>query len=488
MKKVTNNSSVDIQLVKTKAIRGLTLLVSREVAIKVIAIFGQFALVKLLLPQVFGVIAVLTFLINIADLFSDIGLVSGIIRSKSKPTRTTLSTFFVVKMFLTSLAAISLWLLFPKLENIYQALSGIDARIVAIYLVTLCLRPLRTILIATLERDLRYDVIPVVDIGGLVVYFAVALVMAASGMGIWSLVISILIKDVFEIILLEIFAPFVPMRKFSFRELKKIWRFGLSVQGNTILGVLHQSAIPFFGGIMVGARQVGLLDWGFNISSIPRALTDNVGRIAFSSFSRLQDYPLLLSKAIEETLRLGIFPMFYLLLGSVLVGKDAIAVLIGANWTEASGALSFLLLSEIALLVVSILAQAVISRGYTKYLVRNSLCGLGAQWLCILVSVKLFGFIGIAMGMAFGTITLSLLYTRLTNSAGVAFSLVRTIGPNLLVFCLSLGLMALYPKTDPTLGTLVIKSVSFTVVYFCLSMIFLHSTLIRMWSLSRKRV
>lgn len=486
MKNVVHNPEVEIALVKAKAIRGLKLLVSREVAIKVIAIFGQFALVKLLLPQIFGVIAVLTFLINIADLFSDIGLVSGIIRSKSKPTRQTLSTFFIVKMFLTSFAAISLWLLFPKLENIYQALSGLDTRIVLIYLVTLCLRPLRTILVATLERELRYDVIPIVDIGGLVVYFAVALVMAASGMGIWSLVISVLIKDLFEIMLLEIFAPFIPVWNFSLKELKKVWGFGLSVQGNTILGVLHQSAIPFFGGMLVGAKQVGLLDWSFNISSVPRALTDNVGRIAFSSFSRLQDYPQLLSKAIEETLRLGIFPMFYLLLGSVLVGKDVIAVVIGANWVQASGALSFLLLSEIALIVVSILAQAVISRGYTKYLVRNSLCGLGVQWLCILVSVKLFGFIGIAMGMAFGTITLSLLYTRLTNSAGVAFSLVRTIGPNLLVFCLSLGLMALYPKTDPTLGTLVIKSTSLTIVYFCLSMVFLNSTMRKLWGLFEK--
>jgi hypothetical protein len=50
--------NLSLAQVKQRSLRGLSLLVMREGVIKIIAILGQLVLVRLLVPEYFGVIAV----------------------------------------------------------------------------------------------------------------------------------------------------------------------------------------------------------------------------------------------------------------------------------------------------------------------------------------------------------------------------------------------------------------------------------------------
>lgn len=473
--------------IKSKSIRGLSLLVIREVAIKVIAICGQLLLVRLLAPEVFGVIAIVTFLINIGDLFSDLGLVSGVIRSKERPTHEMLSTFFVIKQTMSLFVVCLLLGGFPFFLRMLPALSGLDIRIYIIFCSTLLLRPLRTLLYGLLERELRYDIIPFVDIVGLLVYFGTAATLAFLHMGVWSLVLSVVVKDVVELILLEVASPFIPHPRFSWKYLSTFIKFGAPVQGNTILGILHQSTIPLFGGRFLVPANVGLLDWSFNIASLPRAITDNVGRIAFASFSRLQEDRVILARAIEETIGVGSLLIFFIFSLSVVSGRSAIEVIVGPLWMGAAPALSWLLLAEVFLFVAGVLQQAIIARGFTKELLTFSFIGLLIQWGSALLFLRFFGYVGIAMGICVGMGTLALFYSHVIQVAGIRFSLVKTIFPSMLITVLSLGMMTLIPTFHGLLAAIA-RGAFFGCVYFIFSLLLARSVISRLILLLRSYV
>jgi len=466
MKKKTDKQNLmSVVEVKSRAVRGLTLLVAREAVIKLIAIVGQLVLVRLLLPEYFGVVAIISFLINTGDLFSDIGLVSGVIRSEKKPSHDVLSSLFFVKFAMTFGIVVFLWVARPLLFTIFPALGTSNTLLLFVLSATLFVRPLRTMIYGLLERELRYDLIPIVDITGLLIYFVSACGLALTGFGIWSLVLSVVIKDTSEVVLLEFLHPFLPKLHFSWDEIRPFMKFGASLQGNTILGFLHQSTIPLLGGMLTTPTSVGLLDWSFNIASLPRAMSDNVGRIAFSSFSRIQGETALISRAIQETIGILSLIILFLITGALFFGREGIFYIIGDRWIDAAPSLVWLLVGELFICVAGVLQQAIIARGYTTQLLIRTAIGLIAQWAMAVLFVHLFGFVGIAMAISMGMALLSVLFWRLMRTSGVMPPPLLSFLPQFQVFLAACIVGLVLRNLPETFVWFVVKLVLFTLVY-----------------------
>src|SRR5262245_13132014 len=95
------SSAKKISELKQKTITSTVQLISREIGMKIIAIVGQLILVRFLTPTIFGIFAIFSFLISIAEILNDIGFNLSIIQKKEKPTHQQLSTIFFIKLILT---------------------------------------------------------------------------------------------------------------------------------------------------------------------------------------------------------------------------------------------------------------------------------------------------------------------------------------------------------------------------------------------------
>ena len=69
---------------KQKVVSGLLVLIFRDFGMKVVAIFGQLLLVRVVAPEFFGIFAILTFIINAFDLITDLGFSQAIIQQQKK--------------------------------------------------------------------------------------------------------------------------------------------------------------------------------------------------------------------------------------------------------------------------------------------------------------------------------------------------------------------------------------------------------------------
>src|SRR5258708_5456462 len=284
------------------------------------------------------------------------------------------------------------------------------------------------------------------------------------------------------------FDTFIPRLHFSWADIKPFLRFGLAVQGNTILGFLQQSTIPLFGGMLVSSGAIGLLDWSSNIASLPRALTDNVGRISFASFSRIQEKTALLMRAIEESLSLLSICVLFFITTSLFFGKDAILYVIGPAWLPAAPALTWILLSEFFLGIVGVLQQAIIVRGKTLQLVGFAFTGLLLQWACVVFFVHLFGFIGIAQGICVGMMMRALVCFVLVRRVGIHISLSYIFTPTIWIAICTGGAGWAMTFLPHSFVWLLLKGALFSSFFIMCSYVFAKLTIQRTFSLFRKHV
>jgi len=87
--------------------------------------------------------------------------------------------------------------------------------------ITLLLTNFRSIPTSLLERKIKYNIISLVDIAGIVVYYLIALSAALFHFGVWSFIIAAVIKEIAETIILFIVQPFIPQLMFQLKVLKR---------------------------------------------------------------------------------------------------------------------------------------------------------------------------------------------------------------------------------------------------------------------------
>jgi O-antigen/teichoic acid export membrane protein len=112
--------------------------------------------------------------------------------------------------------------------------------------------------------------------------------------------------------LIYIFNPWPIGISFSTASLKKLLKFGIPYQTNSLLAVAKDQVVNLFLWKIVGTAGMGFVNWGFYYSQLPqRLIMDNATKVAFPALSRLQDHPQQFRNSVEKLMQficLVIFP------------------------------------------------------------------------------------------------------------------------------------------------------------------------------------
>lgn len=451
---------------------GFGTLIIREFFLKLISLLGQIFLARLLIPSDFGIYAIIVFVISFFSLFTDIGLSLAIIQKNEDVTQEELSGVFAVKMGLTIALVLVVWLCAPFTKLFYPSFNDANIFMVRIFSLTLLTTSLRAVPVALLERNLKYQVISMLDVYGVFVYYVSALGGALLHLGVWSFIYGTLAKEIAETIILYYFYPFLPRFSFSLAHLKKMIKFGIYIQGNALVNVLNNSLTPVIGGRMSGPYAVGLLDFAFNIASLPIIIAQNFGRVAFAGYARIQNEEKVLFQTLCQSISmlaiiLYIFPV--LLLG---LGNEIVPVVFSAKWVPALPALYWYSVSAFLLPIIASLGQGILVIGKSKEIFWTSLATILCGWIAAIIFIKVFGFVGIAMTFLFICLSFSLCYIVIFQKADFTFPLLSLLFPKLFVALISL--VVLFGMNSIMQPSLLFFSLKLVLVAFLYAVLMFH--------------
>jgi len=287
-------------------------------------------LARILSPTEFGLIGMLTIFIALSQSFIDSGFTNALIR-KQDCTQTDYSTVFyfnfvvgIIFYLILFFAAGSISVFFnePQLELLLQVLGF-----------GLVLNALGIIQRTILTKKINFKLQTRVSVISSTLSGIIAISMAYSGYGVWSLVALTLTRFGFNSFFLWVWTKWRPSFIFSGKSFKELFSFGNKLLISGLIDTAYRNIYYLIIGKYFSAIELGYYTRADQFQALPsQQLTGVFGRVSYPILSTIQDDVNKLRNAYKQIIKSTMLITFVLMLGMVAVAKPMILTLVGEQW------------------------------------------------------------------------------------------------------------------------------------------------------------
>jgi len=328
------------------------------------------------------------------------------------------------------------------------------------------LSSLKTIPTIKLERSLQFNKLVVPQVAETIVFNLVAVFFAWRGFGINSFSLAVLARGIIGLILIYIISPWRPRLGIQKTSLSSLLKFGLPYQANTFLAVFKDDGMTVVLGKIIGTEGLGFLGWASRWANLPlRIFMDNVTKVAFPAFSRLQHDRERLARAIEMSLKYLTLSTFPILVGMAFMANPLIGIIPRyTKWAPALVPLYIYLYNSAWACVSTSLTNTLNALGKIKVTFKLMVMWTGLTWALMPLLAIARGYLGVAF--AVGIIATTSVVTVIAVRRHVAFSLARAFKtPVLASITLALFLIPTVVWVS-SVSRLVLVSIAAALIYF----------------------
>jgi O-antigen/teichoic acid export membrane protein len=318
---------------KERTIRGGLTRLAAQAANFLLRVGSLMILARLLDPNDFGLVGMVTAFTGVLNLFRDFGLSTATVQSATV-SEGQISTLFWINVLVGAILAGFAVALAPIVAIFYHEprLFWVTAVVASGFLFNAA----GVQHSALLQRAMRFSALAVINTLALLVSTIITIAMAKAGYGYWSLVATTVTYPLATTVGVWIAAdwgPGIPQRRVGLRSMM---RFGGTITLNGVVVYIAYNLEKVLLGRFWGADVVGIYGRAYQLVNIPTEnLNSAIGEVAFSALSRLQDQPQRLKNYFLKgySLVLGLTLPVTIVCG--LFAGDAISVLLGPKWTAA---------------------------------------------------------------------------------------------------------------------------------------------------------
>lgn len=300
-------------------------------------------LARLLSPDEYGLIGLLTVYIAVFEIIIDGGLSNALIRKKTV-TDIDYCTVFYANLVVSVLMSIIIFCSSYTIAEFFHREELV--RLTQVMSVIVVINALSLVQKARLTKAINFKDQTKVSVSAAIFSGAVGIIMAYLGFGVWSLVGQQISNAFLAMLFLWTINRWIPKLSFSWKSFKEMWSFGwkllLSGIFNTTSNQAFQIVIgkcysPATLGQYTRAQQFGQLFSG-NLTAV-------VQKVSYPVLSKIQDEPSRLKESYKQVIKVTVLPTFICMLLLAACSKSLIIVLIGPKWIDASCYLQLLCFS-----------------------------------------------------------------------------------------------------------------------------------------------
>ena len=357
-------------------------------------VFGLI-LARLLSPDAYGVIGMLTVFLCVVQVFIDCGFSQALI-AKQDRTQTDFSTEFYFNIGVGLIGYCLLFISAPFIADFYNMpLLTSVLRVVGLGVIinSLCV-------VQSAQFAIRLDFKTPAKLAVITNMFSgvVGIFLAYCGYGVWALVFQQIAGNFLNGILLWILAGWRPTIEFSKDSLKYLWSYGSKILASSLIQQVYDNLYPLVIGKFFSARQLGLYSRAQGFATLPSSNVSGIlGSVTFPILSKINNDTPRLMRIYRQMIKTAAFIVFPLMLGLFAISDPLVKVLLNRQWYDCILILQLLccalLWQPISAINLSILKVI----GRTDILLKLEIIKRIAGIVSIVCSVP-FGIIGMCIG------------------------------------------------------------------------------------------
>ena len=291
-------------------------------------------LARLLSPADFGVIALVTVFVTIANVFVQSGLNTALIQKKNADNL-DFSTVFYSCLALAAVLYLGLFLGAPLIAKFYNNRIELIP-VIRVLGLMLPFGALSSIQEAYVARNMMFKKLFYRSIGAIVPAGIIGVVCACLGFGIWSLVAQQLSNTLLICIIMWFTVKWRPSLSFSFERWKDLFSFGWKLLCSALLDTCFNNLQNFIIGRMFSPASLGFYNRG---DQFPKLIVNNLNAsiqsVMLPSLSSVQDDKARLKTITRRTIVTSSFLILPLMSGLAAVAEPLTLVVLGEKWLPA---------------------------------------------------------------------------------------------------------------------------------------------------------
>jgi PST family polysaccharide transporter len=359
---------------------------------------GQFIitviLARLLSPDDFGTLAMVTVFTNFVMIFSEMGMSSALIQKQDVHDRHYYSAFWL-NLVVGAGLTVTFMAVSPLIAWFYKKPELIP--ILSVVALNFLFSSFTIIQQTILTKEMNFKSLAVRDVVAVILAGVIGITLAYCGFGVWSLVCQFLGFTLVNAVLLWRLSAWRPRFQFAMSDIKDIFHFSANLTGFNTVNYFARNIDQLLIGKVLGAEMLGYYSLSYKIMLYPlQNISWMVSRVMFPAFSKIQNdlekvrnVYLKMVKAIS----LVTFPLMAWLFAAA---PEFVLVFLGDKWGPMVIVIRIFCFCGMIQSISTTMGNIILSQGRTDINLRLGLLGTAASTLAIILGIK-GGIVGVAL-------------------------------------------------------------------------------------------
>ena len=315
---------------KNKVVSGLFWTFGERMMTQGVSFVLSIILARLLMPNEFGVVALILVFINLANVFVSQGIGESLIQKKNA-NETDFSTIFYCSLGISIFLYVLLFLLAPLIANFYD--NSELVWILRILALVIPVSSIRTIQEAYVSKKMIFKKFFFSNFAGTLVSGLLGILMAYYGFGMWALVVQYLINTVVGTIVLFFTVQWRPRLLFSISSAKELMGFGWKLMAANFINIVYNESR----GLIIG-KNYTMADLAYfnRGNQLPGLIISNINTtissVVFPVMTEVNDDISRLKTVTRRAMKITAYLVFPLMIGLMSVANPLILVLLTEKW------------------------------------------------------------------------------------------------------------------------------------------------------------
>ena len=313
-----------------KVTRNLFWRMSERIGAKGVEFLVSIILARLLAPEVYGEIALITIFITILQVFVDGGLGSALIQKKDADD-IDFSTVFYFNILFCIVLYFLLFLIAPLIADFYN--NANLTPIIRVLGLTIVVSGVKNVQQAYVSKQMLFKRFFFATLGGTIGAALVGIVLAYNGFGIWALVIQQLFNVTVDTIILWITVSWKPKKQFSLIRLKYLYSYGWRLLASNLLETVYNEISQLIIGKKYSSSDLAYYN---RAKQFPQFVTSNINSsinsVLFPAMSSVQDNKIRLKSMTRKAIKTSTYIIAPFMVGIAVCSESLVRIVLTEKW------------------------------------------------------------------------------------------------------------------------------------------------------------
>lgn len=358
-------------------------------------------LARVLLPEEYGIVSLVTVFITILDVFVTYGFGNSLVAYKDSDD-VDFSTCLYFGIVFSVAVYFAVFLGAPLLAEYYS--NELLTNVIRVMALRIPIAAINTIQHAYVSKHMMFRKFFLSTSFGTVASGVIAIIMAYRNFGVWALVEQYLGNILFSTVCLVFILKWRPIAAFSFKKLKRIYDYGWKILAVGLIDTGYNQLRSLVIGKKYSSADLAYYNKGFQFPQMATGIIEpTIVGVLFPSLSQCNDNVSEMKAISRRVIKTSTYLVFPIMFGLMAVAEPLVNIILTPKWGPSIIFLQIACLSQMFRPIQFINTSIIQASKQSGLLLKIDIIKKGIGVFLLIGSIR-FGVVGIAVSLVISNI------------------------------------------------------------------------------------